>query len=148
MTWSQVGAATLATVAVCATVIFVPPVGTDLSRAEAVRIHAAQTRALWLSDQIGDWLYRNSDLMQRFSHYTDSHPEDRQRLLCPECGRGETRIGGDPVFVLASEPAIEMPPAELSQTARELTRNLESHFGAVQIQNGTLTHTLDRLRDE
>ena len=99
-----------------------------------------QANALWLSDRIGEILYENADLMQRFSHYTDTHSPGVEVLLCPEC-----TAAADAQSSLSTDgPEVELPVIE---AADELSENLARHLFAVRAHRETLRHTLDRFRN-
>ena len=132
--------------AAAAVVLMFPPSSLcpTMSDAEVVSLHRGQTRALWLADQIGDTLYQNADLMQRFSHYTAPHPAGSEVVFCPECTEGTTERRKAVVFVATSEPVAEL---NLEETSEELTESLASHLIMLHVQRATLERTLERMRN-
>ena len=84
-----------------------------------------------------------SDIIMRYSHFTDNHTE--QVILCPECGTG------GPVH---EEPVIEYPeeeyPATIDQLLKdsyELRRGVGSIVVGLKLQLTGLQHHLKRLRE-
>ena len=132
--------------AVAAAVLMFPPATLypTMNEADVVSLHRGQTRALWLADQIGDALYKNADLMQRFSHYTAPHQAGSEVVFCPECTEGTTERQGAIVFVSPPEPVAEL---NLEETSEELTESLASHLIMLHVQRATLERTLERMRN-
>ena len=115
----------------------------EVSRMEARQIRKENTATI---DKVGlasQLLYENSDLMQRFSHYTDGH--QKKVMMCPECSVGETSLLGDEEFSAGEDTR---PDQSLLQDASEITRSIERMCSSLLIQQDTLTHTLQSLRQQ
>ncbi len=93
--------------------------------------------------QIAGVMEETSDIMMRYSHYTDNHTE--QVPLCPECGT-ESILGDETV---PEEPAEEIPETmeQLLADARELGRSVGSLKSGMVHQRTALRHHLERLRE-
>lgn len=88
-------------------------------------------------------MYQNSDLMMRFSHYTDSHPPGEEVLFCPECTLGKSS------FLDTYEESAEdtIPDQTLLGDAQEVRGGIRGIAEGLLIQRQSLSHTLKRLRE-
>ena len=84
-----------------------------------------------------------SDIIMRYSHFTDNHTE--QVVLCPECATGSP-IGEEPTF---EDPEEEYPATinQLLTDSRELRKGIGSINIGLQIQLTALRRHLNRLRE-
>jgi hypothetical protein len=90
---------------------------------------------------------QNSDILMRFSHYTDYHGIhfDTEFPCCPECSKGKpkTYLGPEADF---SDEVDSRPNQTLQNDAEEVLHGIHSlRFGQI-IQRKALEHTLERLK--
>ncbi len=128
-------------------VILFAPLNLTLSQSEVVQLHEALNRGFRESVKLGDALYKNTDMMMRFSHYTDSHQPGTEVPFCPECTRGKRQIGHIVSLNQDDLPATDFSRLDLVSDCVEIVENLERHHMAALIQQVTLRRTLTRLRN-
>lgn len=85
-----------------------------------------------------------SDIVMRYSHFTDHHSETV--LLCPECSKGRPKH---------QEPEIEEPDEDIPETmaqllsdSQELRTSVGSLTSSLLLQRVALQHHLEKLRAE
>ena len=130
-------------VATGATAVFVLPIDSEISRMQSIQLRSQNTVSI---DKVGvasELLYENSDLMQRFSHYTDGHHE--KVMLCPECSVGEKSIFGEEEVPLHED---SRPDQSLLKDAYEISQGIERMCSSLRVQKESLSYTLQRLRKQ
>ena len=112
-------------------------------RATAAAVVDVSTRTLPVLGQLADAQTRLSDVLMRFSHYTDQHPSGR-RLFCPECS-------GRSVPLQRKMPLVSPPTlptlAHALDAAVEIHRGSRSLLTGMQSQHTAALYTLRRMRE-
>ncbi len=128
--------------------IFYLPLESGLTRSDVLTIHENNARALWLGADVANLCYENSDLMMRFSHYTDHHPPGAEIPFCPECTKDKKPVGGPAIFYNSDQPGLDLPPTSVVKDSREIMNDIGRSLSSLKIQNTTLKYTLRRLREK
>lgn len=124
-------------------------------------VRSANTDSITLLGVLSESMCANSDLMMRFSHYTDAHPSGGEIMFCPECSRGKgSRF--DSYTIAGSKPDDDTPwgslrsmwewwsggyRQSLSQDAIEVQRGIRGISEGMLIQRQALRYTLSRMRE-
>jgi len=122
--------------------VFTLPIDSELSRMQVIQLRAENTGSMNGLGQVSELLYENSDLMQRFSHYTDGHP--RKVMVCPECSVGEESIFGPEEITVDEDTHVDQ---SLVEDGLEVKQGIDRIRTSLLNQNQTLSYTLKRLRE-
>lgn len=117
---------------------------------EEQTVRDINTDTIILIGDLCDLMHDNSDLMMRFSHYTNRHHPSEEVWFCPECSMGNTSIIGKDNTTDTPQNPVRWWPGNyrqsLSKDAQEVRSGILGISGGLLIQKETLTRTLDRLR--
>ena len=107
------------------------------------------TKIIQLFGELADDLYNNSDIMARFSHYTDNHQQ--VVTFCPECFNGNhDNLSESGYRIVPPEEIIHIDSksdATLYDDTVEIIERLQRIQSSLGTQKVCLTHTLNVLRE-
>jgi len=92
-----------------------------------------------------DLLHRNSDLMARYSHYSQPHPIDAEIPFCMECSGAE--FEEEDLDLGKPKDDFYVRLSQVYDDASEVNKSVGLIINSLLIQNETLTHHLGRLRE-
>lgn len=92
-----------------------------------------------------DLLHRNSDLMARYSHYSQPHPIDVEVPFCMECSGAELEI--EDLGLGEPKDDFYVRLSQVYKDASEVNKSVGLIINSLLIQNETLAHHLKKLRE-
>ena len=92
-----------------------------------------------------DLLHRNSDLMARYSHYSQPHPIDVEIPFCMECSGAE--FEEEDLDLGEPKDDFYVRLSQVYDDASEVNKAVARIVNSLLIQNETLTHHLNQLRE-
>lgn len=92
-----------------------------------------------------DLLHRNSDLMARYSHYSQPHPAGVETPFCMECSGAELEI--EDLGLGEPKDDFYVRLSQVYKDASEVNKSVGLIINSLLIQNETLAHHLKKLRD-